>query len=223
MPARAALTWWETPRDLAVLSEMRFSFNLSFEVKSSHSSSQHNVVFRSQRPEAQSGPIRWQSKYALSFTQTLPPLDSIVYLATPWQACARGDLHELGTAGFFSKNASLSAKIDDTLCVCNKYPIAVHFVVGMYSDDTKQYEPIFVSPLRVEPGQLATYRPTGRALWWLDRPLVSGSFFDAERNLGMPCSYACDDASPTTGFREIWTTFNMDEGKWSVKERASPA
>jgi hypothetical protein len=223
MSTQRTLTWWEPPRNIAVLTETRFNLNLAFQVESSNNSdTRPNVVFRSQtaQPRVQ---IRWQPKYALGFTQDLPPLDSIVYRSTAWQPCGRGETYGLSTSGFFTRitTTSLSAEGDEeALSVSNRYPVALHFIVGMYSADTQEYEPIFVDPRRVAPGQSASYRPTGVALWWLDRPLVSGSFFEGSRNLGAVRSWDFEASLPETGRGEVWTSFDMAEAKWNVDERA---
>ncbi|KAK6079429.1 transmembrane hyphal anastomosis protein ham2 far11 [Seiridium cupressi] len=159
------LTWWETPRDLSILTGTRYNLNISFEVRNisevnSRNAPEANVVFRSLTATSRAQ-IQWQPKYALSFTQDLPPLDSIVHLHAPWQPCRKGWSYDLGASGFFQEMITFGPpESRDTLHVVNKYPAALHFVVGMYSDDTQQYQPIFADTRRTGLGEVAAYRPT---------------------------------------------------------------
>lgn len=223
MASQRTLTWWETPRDLAVLAETRFNFHISFQIEATSTNrafnNKPNIVYRALAPSQEVTKIQWQPRYALSFAQDLPPLDSIVYLSTPWQPCAKGETYDLGTSGFFSKTHSMPGG-SEALGVVNRYPIGLHFVVGVYSEDTGRYEPIFVDPARVEPGHSVSYRPTGKATWWLDRSFVSGSFFDGHRKLGVSCSWDLEGAANECGGREVQTSFDLAEGRWTVEEKA---
>ncbi|KAK9419839.1 hypothetical protein SUNI508_07088 [Seiridium unicorne] len=144
MSTPRTLTWWESPRDLSILTETRYNLNISFEVRNisevnSRNAPEANVVFRSLAATSRAQ-IQWQPKYALSFIQDLPPLDSIVHLHAPWQPCRKGWSYDLGASGFFQEMLTFGPpESRDTLLVVNKYPAALHFVVGIYSDDAQQY------------------------------------------------------------------------------------
>jgi len=204
-----------------MLSQNHWNFQIAKSVSTPDQAAHSNVVWQS-KALAPRTIIQWKDLYGLNWTSTLPDPGVTVTIGGKWQACAKGEVFDIDSNGFFT--ASQVAKDKNFLKVGKvnyQYPGApgLHIIIGIQNSEG-YFDPIYVDPTALALNDTASYQPQEEIQWWYQTDMRTSTMIStASTSLG---GVDFSKPAPTTNKYYYSTTYNYESGRWITSEDRPP-
>ncbi|KAM3499373.1 hypothetical protein MY10362_007368 [Beauveria mimosiformis] len=204
----------ERSEDLDLLKQNHYNILVAKSVSAPGGSPNFNVVFKS-ASIAPNMAISWKARYGLNWSTGIPNPGAAVQYGGKWHECKVGESYDLSSVGQWEKNNNNANQNPLSLNVGkNNYDTGVHIIVGMYNEDNKVWQAIFVASDKLFKNGFASYQPRDNIRVWFAEGVMAQTMIVAQSTAVQ--EHEMKEKS------DYYFRYLAHEGAWQTSEKPFP-